>query len=252
MSSVSAEQTSEPEPVLLLHGFTQTGRSWDGVIERLPPERYRALAPDLAGHGTAGSRRPTTIAACVQDLLALAPPRFVLAGYSMGGRIALALAVAAPQRVTRLVLISTTAGIGDRAERRRRRETDERLAARLERDGLDAFARRWAQQPLFADQPQAVRALAHADRMRNDAAGLAASLRGMGVGAMEPLWDRLDELAMPAAVLAGARDERYVAIAQRLVAALPDARLRIVPDAGHALALEEPGAVAQAVAGRLP
>jgi 2-succinyl-6-hydroxy-2,4-cyclohexadiene-1-carboxylate synthase len=238
-----------PEAVLLLHGFTQTGRSWEGVIGSLARERYRALAPDLRGHGDAGGRRPATIAACIEDLLALAPERFTLAGYSMGGRVALSLALAAPERVHRLVLVSATAGIVDAGERAKRRERDEALARELERDGLAAFVRSWGTQPLFADQPEAIRKLADADRLRNDAAGLAASLCGMGTGAMEPLWRRLGELAMPVVVMAGERDTRYVGIAERLAAAITDARLVVVPGAGHALTLEAPVAVAAATAG---
>ena len=237
------------ETLLLLHGFTQTGRSWDGVIASLPPKRYRAVAPDLRGHGAAAALRPVSFAACIEDLLALAPRRFALAGYSMGGRLALALALAHPDRVSSLALISTTAGIADDGERARRRAADERLAAEIERDGIERFALVWGSQPLFADQPEAVRLRANADRLRNDAPGLAASLRGMGAGAMASLWSRLDELRPPVVVIAGARDTRYVEIGERLAAAVAGARLVIVPDAGHALPLEAPAAVAGAIAG---
>jgi 2-succinyl-6-hydroxy-2,4-cyclohexadiene-1-carboxylate synthase len=237
------------ETLLLLHGFTQTARSWDGVVASLPPERYRALAPDLRGHGAAAALRPVTFAACVDDLLALAPDRFALAGYSMGGRLALTLALTAPERVRRLALVSTSAGLADAGERARRRERDEALAHELERDGLESFVRDWGAQPLFAGQPEAVRRLADADRLRNDAAGLAASLRGMGVGSMEPLWSRLGELEMPVVVAVGARDTRYLEIGERLAAAIAHAHLVTVPDAGHALTLEAPDAVAAAIAG---
>ena len=252
MSRVQDVGVSDPgsrETLLLLHGFTQTGRSWDGVIASLPPESYRALAPDLRGHGAAAALRPVTFAACVDDLLALAPDRFVLTGYSMGGRLALALALAAPERVRRLVLVSATAGLADAGGRARRREHDEGLALELERDGLESFVRAWGAQPLFEGQPEEVRRLADADRLRNDAAGLAASLRGMGVGVMEPLWSRLGELPMPAVVVAGARDTRYVEIGERLVAAIPQATLITVPGAGHAVPLEWPAAVAAGIAG---
>jgi 2-succinyl-6-hydroxy-2,4-cyclohexadiene-1-carboxylate synthase len=236
-----------PETLLLLHGFTQTGRSWQGVTEALPRTRYRALAPDLRGHGAAASLRPVTFAACLRDLLELAPGRFALAGYSMGGRLALALALAMPRRVSRLVLISATAGIEDDRERARRRARDEALADTIERDGVERFADAWSAQPLFADQPEPVRRLARADRLRNDAHGLAASLRGMGAGAMEPLWSRLGELEMPVTVLAGERDARYVELGRRLAAAIAGARLVVVAGAGHALTLEDPQAVAAAI-----
>ena len=113
-----------PATIVLLHGFAGTGRGWDAVVERLDAERYTALAPDLRGHGAARDRRPVTIEDCVADVLSAAPERFDLCGYSMGGRLALHVALAAPERVGRLVLVSTTAGIEDAAERASRRGSD--------------------------------------------------------------------------------------------------------------------------------
>ena len=117
---------------------------------------------------------------------------------------------------------------------------------------MEAFAREWAAQPLFADQPEAVAAAAHADRLRNTPEGLAAALRGLGTGVMEPLWDRLGELAMPVTLVAGERDEKFRAIAERMAAALPRAEVRVVPGAGHAVQLERPDVVAAAIGGDAP
>jgi 2-succinyl-6-hydroxy-2,4-cyclohexadiene-1-carboxylate synthase len=236
------------EPLLLLHGFTQTGRGWDEVIRHLDGERYRPLAPDLRGHGAAATRRPIDFAACANDVAGLAAGRFALAGYSMGGRLALHVALAHPRRVTRLVLVSTSAGIECAEARERRRADDEALAAWMEEDRtMSEVADRWGAQPLFAGQSPQVAAAAHADRLRNDPAALAAALRGIGTGVMTPLWQRLGELRMPVAVLAGERDAKFVALARRLVEALPGGSLTIVEGAGHALPLEAPAAVACAI-----
>jgi 2-succinyl-6-hydroxy-2,4-cyclohexadiene-1-carboxylate synthase len=236
------------EPLLLLHGFTQTGRGWDEVIRHLDGERYRPLAPDLRGHGAAATRRPIDFAGCAADVAGLAAGPFALAGYSMGGRLALHVALAHPQRVSRLVLVSTTAGIECGEARARRRAEDEALAAWMEQERtISEVADRWAAQALFATQSPQVAAAARADRLRNDPAALAAALRGIGTGVMAPLWDRLGELRMPVAVLAGARDAKFAALARRLVQALPRGSLTIVPGAGHALALEAPAAVAAAI-----
>jgi len=234
---------------VLLHGFGATRRGWDAVVERLDGERYRPLALDLPGHGEAGALRPVTVAACTEWVHTLSPRRFALAGYSMGGRIALRVALADPDRVSRLVLISTTAGIESEEQRIMRRAADEALAQRLGREPFEQFVRRWRAQPLFADDPPAVNEAARADQRRNDPQGLAAALRGIGAGALTPVWDRLGELAMPALVLAGQRDERYAAIGRRLADALPRGELRIVPG-GHTLPLENPQAVADALDGR--
>src|ERR1700678_3707912 len=121
-----------PESVVLLHGFGATPRAWDGVIAALDRERYRPLALDLPGHGAAAdSERPITFASCVAAVLEAAPERFVLAGYSLGGRVALHVALAAPERVARLVLVSSTAGIEDEQQRAERRGADHALADEL-------------------------------------------------------------------------------------------------------------------------
>ena len=229
--------------VVLLHGFTQTRQSWRRTVAALGG-RYRALAPDLPGHGLASERRPASFAACTAYVRALAGDRFVLAGYSMGGRIALSAALALPAHVERLVLVGASPGIADPAEREARRRDDEALADRIEAIGVEAFAREWGAQPLFAGQDARVAAAAHADRLRNTAPGLAAALRGLGTGAMPSLWDRLGELAMPVTLVVGERDAKFREIAERMAAAIRDCRLAIVAGAGHAAHLERPDAVA--------
>jgi len=239
-----------PEPLILLHGFMQTGRGWDEVVRHLDGERYRPLAPDIRGHGSAATRRPIDFASCVDDIARLGGARFTLAGYSQGGRLALHVALAHLERVARLVLVSATAGIEDDAERARRRAADEELAAWMEADGrlMTEVADRWGAQPLFAGQsPEVARAARH-DRLSNEPADVAAALRGIGTGVMAPLWERIGELSeMPVTVLAGELDAKYVALGERLVGALPRARLTVVPEAGHALPLESPAAVAAAI-----
>jgi 2-succinyl-6-hydroxy-2,4-cyclohexadiene-1-carboxylate synthase len=229
--------------LVLLHGFTQTGASWRSVAAEVG-ERYRVLAPDLRGHGTASGRRPASFDAVVEDVAGLVAGPFTLGGYSMGGRLALATALSHSGRVERLVLLGASPGIADPAQRMARRRADEALAAELEREGLEPFARRWAAQPLFAGQPPAVVAAAHEDRLRSTPEGLAAALRGLGTGVMASLWDRLEELTMPVALLAGERDPKFRAIATEMAPRLHDASVHVVPGAGHAAHLERPAAFA--------
>ena len=236
-----------PQSVVLLHGFGGTHRAWDGVIAALDQERYRPLALDLPGHGDAAElERAITFARCVEHVLAHSPERFTLCGYSLGGRVAMQVALTAPERVRGLVLVSSSAGIEDAGERAARRAADALLAHELEHGPFERFIERWRSQPLFADEPPRVAALAREDQRRNRPQALAAVLRGVGAGEMQPLWDRLGELEMPVTVLAGECDEKYVALARRMVALLPDGGLVIVPG-GHGLLLESPQAVAQAL-----
>jgi 2-succinyl-6-hydroxy-2,4-cyclohexadiene-1-carboxylate synthase len=230
---------------VLLHGFTQTRQSWRRTVAALGG-RHRALAPDLPGHGHAAAR-PASFAACTAYLRALGGERFALCGYSMGGRIALHAALALGNRVERLILVGASPGLADPAEREARRAADEALASRIGAIGVEAFADEWGAQPLFAGQPERVVAAAHADRLRNTPEGLAAALRGLGTGTMEPVWDRLGELAIPVTLVVGERDEKFRAIASRMAAALPHAEVRVIEGAGHAVQLERPEAVAAAI-----
>jgi 2-succinyl-6-hydroxy-2,4-cyclohexadiene-1-carboxylate synthase len=233
--------------LVLLHGFTNTGASWDQVTSALP-ERYRSLAPDIRGHGTASAVRPVSLAGVVADVGAAATEPFELAGYSMGGRLALHVALALPDRVRRLVLIGASPGIGDPGERDERRAADDRLAAEVERMTIEMFAERWARTGVLADQPADVRAAVHRDRLRNTPAGLAAALRGLGTGALPSLWERLPELDVAVELVVGERDARFRATAAEMAAALADARVHVVAGAGHAAHLEAPALVADVIA----
>jgi 2-succinyl-6-hydroxy-2,4-cyclohexadiene-1-carboxylate synthase len=231
--------------VILLHGFTHTGRSWDPVVEALG-ERYRPIAPDIRGHGAASDRRPVTLESIIGDVASLATGSFTLVGYSMGGRIALHVALAQPERVERLVLIGASPGIADPAERAARREADERLADRIEKLPIAQFAHEWAANPVLAGQPEWL----HEDRLRSTPAGLARALRGLGTGALPAVWGRLAELRMPLVLVVGQRDQKFRAIAEEMAAAISGAELVVVPRAGHAVHVEAPQAVAELIRAR--
>jgi 2-succinyl-6-hydroxy-2,4-cyclohexadiene-1-carboxylate synthase len=236
-----------PESVVLLHGFSATGRAWDGVAARLQREGYRPLAPDLLGHGTgADCERPITFSGCVAHVLAQAPERFALCGYSLGGRVALHLALSAPERVSRLALVSTSPGIEDAAERAERRRADQELANELESVPFEQFLERWRTQPLFSADPPELDRLAGEDQRRSRPDALAAVLRGIGTGEMEPLWGRLAELTMPVTVIVGERDLKFRKLGERMVRLLPDANLRVIAG-GHRLPLENPAGLANSL-----
>ena len=257
MDEVRGRAKSGPLPLLLLHGFTGSADAWSDVVA-LFGSRRRIVAIDLPGHGplpaartARGPIRPEDAVASVVGFLdELGIARVDLLGYSMGGRVALRVALEHPARLRSLVLLSASPGIADDAERAARRTSDERLADRIGEDGLDAFVDAWTAQPLFATQsglPAGVRDRERALRMRNDPAGLAACLRGMGQGAMGPMWDALPSLRVPVLLLAGELDAKYRDIAAKMAARMPDARVTIVPGAGHVAHVEQPGAFTQLV-----
>jgi 2-succinyl-6-hydroxy-2,4-cyclohexadiene-1-carboxylate synthase len=230
-----AETWGRGDPVVLVHGFTQSGRAWGSIGEELG-RRHQVRAVDAPGHGrSAGVQASLTAGA---DLMATAAPTLAAwVGYSMGGRYALHVALQHPDQVARLVLVSATAGIDDAAERATRRRSDEVLATRIEEEGLEPFVRWWLQQPLFATLPPEAADLD--SRLTGTAVGLASSLRLAGTGTQQPLWDRVGDLTMPVLVLAGELDTKYVQLAERLATTIgPNARLAVVAGAGHACHLE--------------
>jgi 2-succinyl-6-hydroxy-2,4-cyclohexadiene-1-carboxylate synthase len=232
---------------MLLHGFTNTGGCWQPVVSAGAGERYRPIAPDIRGHGTASELVPVTLDAVLSDIAALSPDGrapFTLAGYSMGGRIALHAALALPDRVQRLILVGASPGLADPAEREARVRADERLAAEFEASTIDEIAARWAQAPVLAGLGLEAAAAARADRLRNTPAGLARALRGLGTGALPSVWNRLGELRMPVRLAAGERDAKFAAIARQMGELIPSATVTLIPDAGHAAHLENPAAVA--------
>ncbi len=234
--------------LVLLHGFTHSGASWRRVADALG-ERYRPLARDLRGHASASAVTPVSLDAVLGDLGTLAADRCDLVGYSMGGRIALHAALAAGRRVRRLVLIGASPGLADAGERAARRAADERLADQVQAMTIEAFAQRWAQTPVLAGLPAAVAAEVHADRLRSTPQGLARALRGLGTGALPSLWERLDQLTIPVTLVVGECDAKFLAIAERMAAALPSGEVVVVPDVGHAVHLQAPEAVATVIAG---
>lgn len=230
-------------PLALVHGFTQNAGCWGPLAEDLARDRP-VVAVDLPGHG--GSAGLTADLWGTADLVAATVGAGDYLGYSLGGRVCLHVALAHPDRVRRLVLVGATPGIADPTARAERRRADEALADRLAEEPLAAFLDRWLAQPLF-------RTLATADadrdeRLRNTAAGLAASLRTAGTGTQDPLWPRLPELRMPVLLVAGALDVRFAATAAATARAIgPNAGLALVPGAGHACHRERPGHVAALV-----
>lgn len=243
------------QPTLhLLHGFTQNSECWGPIADLLADGRP-VEAIDLPGHGDGGpaadgwatadrlADEVTNRASSGADDGSVGPSDWL--GYSLGGRMLLHLLLAHPGVVGRAVLIGATAGIEDPADRHARRQADEKLALRIEHDGLEQFLDRWLAMPMWADLP--TRAQFIDERRTNTAVGLAGSLRLAGTGAQDNLWPRLGEITTPVLVLAGERDEKFTTIGQRLATALPHGEFQHVSGAGHAAHLEAPDLTAELV-----
>jgi 2-succinyl-6-hydroxy-2,4-cyclohexadiene-1-carboxylate synthase len=238
-----AEVRGSGPPLVLLHGFTQTGRLW-GRFGDLLAATHTLVAVDLPGHGDSGSVRadlPTTanlVAEAVRTQIGREP--CALLGYSLGARVALHVALAADLPLSHIVFIGVTAGIEDAGVREQRRRSDGELADGLEASGdVEGFVDAWLRGPLF-ERLESQGAAQRAERLRNSAAGLASSLRLCGTGTQEPLWDRLGDLASPVLALAGSDDNRFAAHALRAVRLVPSGVASLVPGGGHAVHLAQP------------
>jgi len=160
------------------------------------------------------------------------------------------MALMYPHLVRALVLIGANPGIDDTEERARRREADADLADHIREVGVEAFLAEWTAQPLFGDIELSADDLA--DRARNTVDGLANSLSLAGTGAQGTLWPRLRELNMPVLAIAGADDAKFAAIAEQIASAVPRGSSMIVPGAAHAVHLQQPAAVIDAIGTMVP
>jgi 2-succinyl-6-hydroxy-2,4-cyclohexadiene-1-carboxylate synthase len=226
---------------VLLHGFAGDPSVWDDTIAAWQlPSPPRPLA--LPGHG--GGRVQPTWQANLEAVAAHLGDAEAVVGYSLGARVALGLVAAG--LAPRAVLIGVNPGIDD-AERPARRESDARWAALLREQGVLAFDAAWTAQPLFATQvraPAVRRAARHARRSMHDAEQLARSMLLMGVAEMPDYRVELPALRDRIAMIAGVDDTKYA----QLAATLPCAYCELISGSGHDPTLEQPTALAAAIA----
>lgn len=221
-------------PVTFVHGFTQTGRTWLPVVERLRHDIAATLI-DAPGHGDSADGKQTLemSAQSISNVM----PAGCLVGYSMGARMALHAALHAPQKVTSLVLISGTAGIDSDEVRQLRRDSDKALSQHILDVGVPSFIKEWLELPMFSGLREEDANIP--ERLRNTAQGLADSLNYAGTGTQNPLWSRLHTLEMPVLIISGADDEKFTSFAKRMADLIPSPTLCVVPNAGHTVHLEQ-------------
>lgn len=239
--------TAEPPlpAILFLHGFLGSGRDWLPVAGLLEG-RFRCLAPDFPGHGANRQRLDAgpsafhdAAAGLLEEAGRLHAGPLHLVGYSMGGRMALYLALRFPERFASATIVSASPGLRTEEERRQRSLGDEALAESLEHD-FDAFLERWYDLPLFATlkaDPAFNEVLAA--RRQGDPSSLASCLRALGTGSQPPLWEELPGNRLPILFCAGEKDAKFVEIARQMVNLCPGSALDIFPGCGHTLHVED-------------
>lgn len=243
---------SKGGPALVcLHGFLGTGADWQPFAKeflRLCPD-VQILLPDLPCHGESVSIPPEIfIERLASTLDSAAIPCAALAGYSLGGRLALSAALSQPDRFPAFIGISATAGIESPEERKSRREADAKLAKRLRQDSFESVLRDWWNLPIFDSPNKKNFADFLSSRSTQNPAVLAEVLEKWSPGVLPSLWNKLPAYPGDALLFAGEADAKYSLLARRMAESFRSAKTHILPGCGHRLLDEAPLELARAVA----
>ncbi|MEH7238901.1 2-succinyl-6-hydroxy-2,4-cyclohexadiene-1-carboxylate synthase [Bacillus sp. JJ1562] len=248
-STYHVKIVGEGVPIVLLHGFTGSLTTWNQTTDILK-QHFKCVLIDLIGHGE--SDCPDDFAKYQIEIVAndiihildiLELQTFHIAGYSMGGRVALATAILYPNRVASLILESSSPGLKTEEERAVRRKSDEKLADRIEHEGINKFIDYWENIPLFSSQKALSREKQleiRKQRLENNPVGLANSLRGMGTGVQPSYWERLNEIKFPTILLCGDLDPKFCNIAEEMSSSIQNVKVEKIVEAGHAIHVEQP------------
>jgi len=239
--------SNEKTPVVFLHGFTGRAADWQFIFDKIP-QKFFPIAIDLIGHGETDSSENPDYYSChaivhhIDSIISqLDIKKFIIAGYSMGGRAALVYSLKNPHKIFAAVLESTSPGIEDYCQKKDRVELDFLLSDKIKREGVESFIDYWLDQslfkslqklPMFEDEKKL--------RNQNTVAGLANTLSSFSTGLMPSLWGKLPLLEFPVLLLNGELDEKYTNINNKMKNKLPKAIHKSIPECGHNVHLEKP------------
>jgi len=240
------EIKGEGPPLIGFHGFAENSSTW----EALELTGRQLILPDLTGHGLSAKPdrlKPYTLPIMLNHLHQLIHrlgySKYFLLGYSLGGRLALAYALTYPEEVQGLILESSSYGIEDENERKKRRRQDLELAKEIRDKGVEWFEGYWSSLPLFTTQtrlPMEIRAKIRERRLGNVPHALANTLLGVGHGIYPCFKEQVPRLTLPTLYIHGEEDEKYQNIGQQLQKLNPQIQKAVVPGAGHNTHLEKP------------
>lgn len=238
-------------PVIFLHGFMGSSEDWKKVIRYVSTDYY-CLAIDLPGHGKTDLPDELTFESAAVAILEFLKHhkirKCIPVGYSMGGRLALFLALRYPGHFKRVVLESTSPGLRTNKEREARIKSDEEIAWRLESGDFHSFLIQWYRQPLF----EGLTRNRNFDkllqlRLENDPKKLARSLQIFGTGNQPSLWEELHQCKIPILLLAGAADKKYRLIAEEMSRSSQLIQTKIVGKCSHNIHFQQPERLADCI-----
>lgn len=234
--------------IVFLHGFLGSGSDWLPFARKLE-ERFCSILVDLPGHGEAAIPAADgetngffmrTVETLAGEVRRLSTGPCVLVGYSMGGRIGLALVLRHPELFSKVVIVSSSPGLRTEEERAARRKSDEGIARKIERN-FEGFIDFWYDQPLFATlKSHALFREVEAQRKQGSPQNLAQALRLLGTGNQPSFWRELAGNRLPMLFCVGEKDVKYVEIGKQMAKICPNASLEFFAGCGHTLHIEEP------------
>lgn len=233
--------------ILLLHGFMGNSNDFVEVMPQMS-QYFSCLTVDLPGHGktkVTGDdeyyNMPNTALALINLLDNLKIDKCCLFGYSMGGRLALYLAIKFPPRFDKLILESASPGLRNISEKARRRLSDLKLAEQLENGNFPEFLSSWYNQPLFQSLKQHHQFEEFIKRrLNNQPSELAKSLRNLGISNQPSLWEELVNHQIPTLLIVGEFDHKFQMINQEIVQLCQFAIMKSISQSGHNIHWENP------------
>lgn len=241
------------KPLVMLHGFTGSTRTFDEAIEYLG-HPFRIIQIDLPGHGQTGDQGCITMEEFCEDVRSLLQQLGVsstaLLGYSLGGRAALTFAVLYPEMVSRLFLESSSPGLASSEDQLLRQAKDRAIVQMIEEEGLEAFVDYWESLPLFQSQdqlPAQTKKKIRQERLNQDPNGLQQSLIGMGTGSQPSWWGQLAKIDMEIVLITGDKDHKFRNINKKMNGRMTNVTWIEVAETGHAVHIEKPSDFAKIV-----
>jgi 2-succinyl-6-hydroxy-2,4-cyclohexadiene-1-carboxylate synthase len=246
------EFCGEGYPLIMFHGFTGRGANWLPFCSTLG-KGSTLIMPDIIGHGLTAAPQDDeslhrySMESVAHDFLTmidqLGYEKVDILGYSMGGRLALSMAVLFPDRVRKLILESASPGLKTEGERQERNLADKKLGQFMHEKGMETFVDYWENLSLFESQKSLAREKRSAirkQRLMNSPIQLRKNLINMGTGNQPSYWGRLDEIQAEVLMIVGGLDLKFCRIAEDMQKTLKKGKIYQVKQCGHAIHVEQP------------
>ncbi len=245
---ITEENKKGKTPLLFLHGFTGSAADWTFLFEAVSSDVF-PIALDLPGHGKSlnledkfyNLENLNIVINAIAEKLNF--NKFILAGYSMGGRAAYRYAVNFPEKLSGLIIESATPGLAEKEFKEERFKADKELAEKINKNGMEWFVDYWFSQSIFSSMknlPEEKFESVKQKRLKNNPEELAKALIGGSQGKVEHVWNKLNKIKIPLLLIDGEDDKKYRFLDTLVLKEVHTGRRVTVKGAGHNIHLEKP------------